>query len=212
MSEGLRVDALSGGEVYRLLTGMVVPRPIALVTTVDGSGRVNAAPFSYFNLLGHAPPVVGLGVGDRGPGARKDTAENILSSGEFVVNMVDEALLPAMSLCAADFPPEESEVEAAGLEVAPSAQVRPPRLVASPWSLECRLVQEVVVGGSRVLLGEVIHLWGRPGVLDVSGRRADTLAAGLVGRMHGGGCYVRTGDVLEVPRVGYAAWSSGQKG
>lgn len=206
MSIGWDVGMLPAHEVYRLLTAMVVPRPVALVTTVDASGVVNAAPFSYFNLMGHDPGVVALGIGDKRSGEPKDTARNIRATGEFVVHLVDEALSGAMNVCALDLPAGESEVEAAGLEVAPSAQVRPPRLVAAPFSLECRHVSTVEIGRSRVVLGEVVHLWVRSELVDVEARRVHAERAGVLGRMHGGGTYARTTDLLELPRLSLEAW------
>src|SRR4028119_647196 len=94
---------LSSRDRYKLLVSVVVPRPIALVTSLNATGHVNAAPFSFFNVMGSDPPLVVLGIGDRSPGAPKDTAHNIRCAGEFVVNIVDEAIAEKMNICAVDF-------------------------------------------------------------------------------------------------------------
>src|SRR5688500_523469 len=124
--------SLKPSDCYKLLTCLIVPRPIALVTTLGADGIVNAAPFSFFNVLGSEPPVVVLGVGDRSDGDPKDTALNIRRSGEFVVNVVTEEIAEAMNVCATDFPHGRSELEAAGLTPAASAKVRTPRIAESP--------------------------------------------------------------------------------
>lgn len=107
-------------DAYMILSGLVTPRPIALTTTVDREGRVNAAPFSFFNVLGDSPPIVGLCPGDREPGVPKDTALNIRLTQEFVVNLVDEPMAEAMNLCSSSLPPGENELKLAGLTAVPS--------------------------------------------------------------------------------------------
>jgi flavin reductase (DIM6/NTAB) family NADH-FMN oxidoreductase RutF len=121
----------SQADNYKILTNVVVPRPIAWVTTVNASGLVNLAPYSFFNALGSDPLFVAVSIGERARGAPKDTAGNILASREFVVNMVTEDLLSAMNLPAADFPPDISELEVAGLHVAPAVKITTPRLAAA---------------------------------------------------------------------------------
>src|SRR3954447_6837487 len=125
---------------YKLLAGVVVPRPIALVTTLDPEGRANAASFSFFNVMGSDPPLVALGIGDRASGGPKDTARNIALTKHFVVNLVDESLAEGMNVCAVDFPVGVDELRAAGLTCAPSVLVPPPRVAESPVHLECREV------------------------------------------------------------------------
>src|SRR6202047_5544695 len=129
-------------DVYKLMISTVVPRPIALATTGDGSGRVNAAPFSFFNAVSSVPPVVVLGVS---PGAAsedgyKDTERNIRDSGEFVVNLVDEALAERVNICAVDFPAGTGGLNKAELTALPSGGGRPPRIAQSPVSFECRRI------------------------------------------------------------------------
>src|SRR5690606_16045685 len=112
----LDLTALSPSVRYKVLTALVIPRPIAWVTSLDEAGRVNAAPFSFFNVLGNKPPLIAFAPGDRPDGAPKDTARNIKVSGEFVVNLVDRQCAELMHRTAAPFLPEVSEVEALGLE------------------------------------------------------------------------------------------------
>jgi len=188
---------------YKLLVGSVVPRPIALVTTVDAAGNVNAAPFSFFNVLSHDPAVVALGVERRPDGRPKDTVANIEAGGEFVVNLVDEAMGPGMNVCAADFEPGVDELVKAGFTPAPSLRVRPPRIAQAPAALECRLLQDVRLGEDNkraILLGEVLAFRIRADLVDPANDRVDTAKLGLIGRLAGGG-YVRLTDTYEIPRV-----------
>ncbi len=189
---------------YRLLINLVGPRPIALVTSESAETGINAAPFSFFNLVGSDPPLVVLGIGDRQPGEMKDTATNAVEMQEFVVNLVDEELLEAMNICAIDFPPGFNELQAAGLTTEASLAVKPPRIAEAPASLECRLVEMVQVRNSRVLVGEVVHLHVRDGL--VVDMRVQTDKLHMVGRLFGGGGYVRTTDTIELPRISYSEW------
>src|ERR1700691_3266923 len=113
---------------YPILASLVTPRPIALVTTMSPEGKVNAAPFSFFNLLGASPPILAIAPGDRDDGTPKDTALNIRLTHEFVVNLVDETIAEAMNKCAASLPYGENELVHAGLTAAPSSLVKPPRI------------------------------------------------------------------------------------
>ena len=196
---------LTPHERYKLLTGVIVPRPIAFVTSQDRQGRLNAAPFSYFNTMGADPPVVVLGPGNRGPDAPKDTARNIAATQQFVVNLVDEALAERMNLAATDFPPEVSEVESIGLVTAPSVRVGVPRLADAPASLECREHVTLTLRNTRVILGEVLYLHIRDDLIDPERLyvRADRLH--LIGRMQGP-TYTRTRDRFEMRRLSYDAW------
>lgn len=195
-------------QAYRLLASVVVPRPIALVTSLGPDGTVNAAPFSFFNLMGSSPPVVALGIADRHADTPKDTRANIERSGEFVVNLVCEALAEAMNVCGIDFPAGVSELDAARLTTLPSTQVSVPRLAASPVHLECRLHSVVAVGDNRIVLAEVVCLHVRDEFLDgdPARPRVRTEALGLIGRMHGGGWYARTTDLFDLPRTSYEDW------
>lgn len=197
---------LSAVERYKLLGGLVVPRPIALVTSKSPEGRANAAPFSFFNVFAEEPALVVLGIGISPTGGAKDTTRNIRDTGEFVVNLVDEPLALAMNLCAIDFPPEVSEIEVAKLELTPSEGVAPPRLARAPVSLECRRYVTLQPGRERYLvLGEVLTLHVRDGIVDPATLRVDRDAYAPIGRLFGGG-YVRTHDRFELPRISYDEW------
>ena len=197
---------LSATERYKLLGGLVVPRPIALVTTQRPDGRVNAAPFSFFNVFAEEPPLVVLGLGISRVGGAKDTTVNIRESGEFVINLVDELMAEAMNLCAIDFPPEISEIEIAGLDLVPSQQVVPPRIVQAPVNLECRRYVTLEAARERYLVvGEVLVAHVRDGLIEPATLRVDRDAYAPIGRLFGGG-YVRTRDRFEMPRLTYRQW------
>ncbi len=194
--------AMPAAESYRLLVSLVLPRPIALVTSLNQDGLVNAAPFSFFNLMGADPPVVALGVARDAsrPLGLKDTARNILHNGEFVVHAVNEAIAEAMNVCGTDFPPEISEIEAAGFTLLPSTQVKPPRIAEAAAQMECRHVTTVEIGRTRVLLGEVVHLHLDERFYDAATRHVKTEDLRMIGRMHGRGSYARTSDLFEMTR------------
>ena len=198
--------ALAPAERYKLLGGLIVPRPIALVTTRSADGRSNAAPFSFFNVFAEEPPLIVLGLGISPSGGAKDTTVNIRDTGEFVVNLVDEAIAEAMNLCAIDFPPEVDEIEVAGLALAPSDKVAPPRIAQAPVNLECRRYLTLQPARERYLvLGRVVMAHVRDGVLDPATLRVDRDAYAPIGRLFGGG-YVRTHDLFEMPRLTYREW------
>ncbi len=131
---------------YKILTNVVVPRPIAWVSSLSTTGVINLAPISFFNAVGSEPLYVAISLSVRADGTVKDTAKNIDAHGEFVVNLVTEALLSAMNITAADFPPGESELVAAELRGAPSVKIRAPRLAESQVSLECKLFTTQTAG------------------------------------------------------------------
>lgn len=178
---------LSREAAYRLLTSTIVPRPIAFVTTVDGQGRINAAPFSFFNAVGSEPPTVVLGFEPNADGTQKDTPNNILETGTFVVNLVDMDLAEKMSAASAALPPGESEVEHVGLDTTPSITVAPPRLTASPVAMECRLSHDnLLSGGGRVILGEVVEFHIRDVLIEsLDPLRIDLDALDAISRLSG---------------------------
>ena len=197
---------LAAADRYKLLGGLIVPRPIALVTTQSVDRRTNAAPFSFFNVLSEEPPLVVLGLGISPTGKAKDTTVNIRDTGEFVVNLVDEPIAAAMNLCAIDFPPEVDEIEVARLDLAPSAKVAPPRIVQAPVNLECRRFVTIQPARERYLvLGEVLVVHVRDGLVAPRTLRVDRDAYAPIGRLLGGG-YVRTRDRFEMPRLTYREW------
>jgi len=198
-------------DAYKLLVSTVVPRPIALATTVDGAGRVNAAPFSFFNAVSSVPPVVVLGIspGDASGDGYKDTERNIRDSGEFVVNLVDEALAERMNICAVDFPASIGELEKAELTPLPSVGVRPPRIAQSPVSFECRRITGLSLGPRSTLeVGRVIHIHIRDDLVDPAKTYVHTEKMRLVGRMHGRGWYARTTDLFLMDRLDLATWNA----
>lgn len=198
----LATAALDEQTVYKLLTGLVVPRPIALVTTCDGDGRPNAAPFSFFNALAHDPPIVALGLQARGGRRLKDTAENIRVTGEFTVHVVDEAIAEKMNVCAADVPADVDEIARAGFTPRPGTAVATPRLVEAPAALECRRHVTVELGRARnIVLGEVLAVDVRDDVYDGATGRVDADALAAIGRMAGGD-YVTTRSRFSMARPG----------
>lgn len=191
---------------YKLLTATVTPRPIAWVTSVSSGGIVNAAPYSFFNVMGDAPPVVALGIMGKPDGAPKDTARNIRETRDFVVNLVSRDLAEAMNLTCIDAPAEVSEVELAGLETLPGMHVAAPRIAPAPVSIECVLQQVVDTGPAQhLIIGEVkaIHI-ADACLLNPERGHVDTPALGLIARMHGAGWYAHAPQMFELERPVYA--------
>jgi flavin reductase (DIM6/NTAB) family NADH-FMN oxidoreductase RutF len=186
---------------YKLLTGVIVPRPIALVTTLDLEGRVNAAPYSFFNAIGSDPPIVALG-----PGKTKHTFHNIRTTQEFVVNLVSEEIMQAMNTTATDFPEGINELEMAGLNIAQSRQIKAPRILESPVSLECKLDTILEIGNNRVVIAEVLEIHIADQFVDAEKFYVDSPGLQLIGRMGGLGGYTRTRDAFQIPRVSYVEW------
>lgn len=206
--------AIPQTDAYKLLVSTVVPRPIALATTVDREGRINAAPFSFFNAVSSIPPVVVLGIspGDpNSPGAGdgyKDTERNIRDTGEFVVNLVDEALAERMNLCAVDFPPDVSEVEAFGLKVLPGVSIPVPHIADAPAALECRHYTTLEVSNRRhLIIGSVVRLHARPGIVDPERLHVNLDAYKPVARLFGN-LYARLGEKFALKRQSFAEWQA----
>ncbi len=186
---------------YAVLTGLVTPRPVAWVTTVSPAGVVNLAPFSYFNLLGDAPPLVAFAPVRRPDGSKKDTLANLESCPEFVLNLVTEDVVAAANLTSKAVPAAESEVLLAGLTTVPSTKVRPPRVAGSPGHLECAVRHLLPFGthpgASTVVIGEVVCIHVEESVLTDGVPDAGKLRA--VGRL-GGTAWCRTTDRFDLPR------------
>jgi flavin reductase (DIM6/NTAB) family NADH-FMN oxidoreductase RutF len=161
----IAAETLTPEQAYRLLVGIVVPRPIAWVVTQSPGGRANVAPFSCFTFVCYAPPMVAISVGRRG-NELKDTARNIMDRGEFVVNVADETFLDALHRSSIEFPSDVSEVEELGLDIAPSHSTACPRLAGAPVALECKLHQTVEFGSlqTQLIVGEVVHFQIRDGL------------------------------------------------
>lgn len=152
---------------YKLMASLIVPRPIALVTTLSEAGVVNAAPFSMFNMLGEEPPIVMISINKHHDGEIKDTAANILRSGEFVVHLADEAIAGQMHACGERFPPEVSEVDVVGFTTAPSSAVAPPRIAEAPVAFECRLWEKLETDSRYIFIGRVLWLHARDELIDL---------------------------------------------
>lgn len=193
-----RLDATAR---YRILTSTVVPRPIAWITTVSAEGVRNAAPFSFFNAMGKDPPLVAVGILDDA-GRIKDTARNILETGEFVVNLVSEAVIEAMNATSAPIAAHLDELALAGLETAASSKVRPERIARSPVALECRLHTPLQFpSGQLVVIGEVLSVHVHDGhVVASEPPRIETDSLQLVARMAGRDGYLRTRDTFALER------------
>lgn len=195
----------SSTDNYKLLTNIVVPRPVAWVTSVNADGVVNLAPFSFFNAVGSDPLIVMISVAHHDDGTLKDTGRNILDNGEFVVNMVTAELLAAMNVSAADFPAGESELHASGLHESPSVHVKVPRVAESLASMECRLHSTQDFGNYTLIFGEVVMFH----VADhLVGDKLRIHGFNPVGRMGAPAYYCRTDDRFEVPRTTYAKWKN----
>lgn len=196
----LNLETEFADRAYPILASLVTPRPIALVTTISPDGKVNAAPFSFFNVLGANPPIVAFAPGDRDDGTPKDTALNIRATHEFVVNLVDEKIAQAMNLCAASLPYGESELAHAGLNASPSSAIKPPRIAEAPASLECVEWGTLNIGDNRVVVGIVKRVHLREGLFDAEKRRVRGEELATIGRMSAPHWYCRTRDRFEMIR------------
>ena len=193
----------SNADNYKLITNLVVPRPIAWVTSQNQSGVINLAPFSFFNAVGANPLYIIISIGLNDAGEPKDTAKNIRASGEFVVNLVTEDLFQAMNISAADFPADQSELEAAHLHAAPSVRIKAPRLAEAQASLECKLFSAQALGENTLFIGEVVMFHIADHLLDP---RLHINNFAPIGRLGSPSVYCRTTDRFDVARVNYAQW------
>ena len=186
---------------YKLLSSTILPRPIAFVTSLNAEGQANAAPFSFFNAMGYAPPVVVLGFTPNADGTQKDTPNNILETREFVVNLVDEPLAVQMNICAATLPADVDEIALAELDTIPSFEIRPPRLKTAPVSFECKYFNDMPLsGGGRIIVGEVIHFHLRDEVVSsLEPLRIDLEKLAPISRLSGSK-YGRITDQFEIER------------
>ena len=190
---------LTPRERYKVLTSFVLPRPIAWVTTLGPTGVVNAAPFSFFNVFAEDPPIIMFAVNKRPDGRLKDTWLNIQRTGEFVVNLTDEPLARAMHDSSGDFPPTVGEPDYLGLKTAPSVDIKPPRLAAAPWSMECRTWQVINVKDDRQLvIGEGLRFHIRDELWDPKAMRVHMEKYHPIGRMFADR-YCRTDDRVIFP-------------
>lgn len=192
----------------KILLSTIVPRPIAWVTTLGADGAPNAAPYSFFNAMGTDPPIIVVGVQSHADKRFKDTGHNILSSAEFVVNLVSEATAEAMNVTCIDAPVGVNELKLAGLDTAPSVKIKPPRIAASPVAFECRVHTSLTFSPNQaIVVGRVVHAHVQDEfVLDRDRCYIDTPKLKLVGRMHGSGWYTKTNDQFVLERPVWADW------
>lgn len=207
------LDRLQAADRYELLLSTIVPRPIALITTLSANGIVNAAPYSLFNVMSHEPPIMAVSVLPHPDRRLKDTGQNILSAEEFVLNLVSETLADAMNTTCVDAPPEVSEIAFTELKTAPSVKIKTPRIASSPVSLECRLLTSMSFGPNQaIILGRIVHVHVADDyVVDASRCAIDTPALKLIGGMHGARWYTRTSDLFAMDRPTWAGWKKDGK-
>lgn len=192
---------LDNRAMHELMVSLILPRPIALVSTTGPDGVYNAAPFSFFTVMSLHPVVVGFSIGRRREGEKKDTLVNIESSREFVINVVGESLAEQMNQTSGDYPSEVDEFKEAGLTAVKSEVVRPPRVAESPIHLECRLLQILEFGqAARVhnfVMGEAVLINVRDEIWADGMVKSESFKP--IGRM-GGDLYCRTGEIFEMKR------------
>jgi flavin reductase (DIM6/NTAB) family NADH-FMN oxidoreductase RutF len=194
---------LDAEQTYKLLTGVVVPRPIAWITTRSAAGVVNLAPFSAFTFVSTKPPLLGVNIG-RKAGVRKDTAVNILAQGEFVVHIAHAPLVEPLHASAVEHPPEVSEVDLLGLQTSPSTHLKVPRLQAAPVAMECRFHSATPFGdtGAEFFVGEVLCWHVRDGLLTQG--KVDSFELDPLCRL-GGPWYATLGERLHQQPVAQTA-------
>lgn len=209
----LNVDpnTLSRPDRYKLMCALVIPRPIALVTTMSKDGIVNTAPFSFFNVFSDKPSIVALGVNARPDGGLKDTAANINYRKEFVVHMVTFDIAEKMNISCVNFPPEISEIDEAGFTLRDSYLLETPSINESLVALECKLHSITKLGEDRNLtLGEVINISTNTDVLDTEKNYVNIDNYRPIARLFGN-MYSQLSDFFELKRLNYEQWMEDKK-
>lgn len=191
------LEKLSAYERYKLMASLIVPRPIALITTLSETGVINAAPFSMFNMVGEDPPIIMVSMNSREDGTLKDTAINIVRTGEFVVHITDEAMVQKMHRCSAPLQSDASELPYADLNSTPSQRVSPPRIVEAPVAFECTLFETIKTASRQIFIGEIRWLHVRDGLVDLDLCRVNLNDYFPVGRF-GGDLYTTTRERFEI--------------
>jgi len=194
-------DTLTERQRYKLMASLIVPRPIALVTTLAENGAVNAAPFSMFNMLGEEPPIVMISVNRSEEGGLKDTAVNIARTREFVVHLTDEPMAEKMHRCGDRLPAGVSELAHVGLDAEPSRHVAPPRIAQAPVAFECTLFETLETASRHIFIGQVRCLHARDGLIDTETWRVRLQDYFPVGRF-GASFYVRTRERFAIDEAG----------
>ena len=189
--------------IYKILTGSVLPRPIGWISSIDLGGRPNLAPFSFFNAVCSNPPTVLFCSSIRGSdGKTKDTLNNVRATSEFVVNIVTEELLQAMNASSIEAPSDFDEFDYAGLTLAPSVVVKPPRVAESPIHFECKVREIIEIGnepgGGSIVIGTIVHIHADDGVM-IGEDKINLTALKPIGRLMGSG-YCRVTDLIEIER------------
>ena len=197
----MRIDPayLDAETAYRLITGVVVPRPIAWVTSLSATGVLNLAPFSAFTFVSPKPPMLAISVGRKG-GIYKDTAQNILNNEEYVIHIADSSLMTAVHESSTEHPPDVSEVEELQLETLPCERIKVPRLAAAPIAMECRFRQCLEFGDtrSRLIVGEVLAFHIRDGLMQNG--KIETEALDPIARI-AGPRYAKLGEIVTLKPV-----------
>ncbi|RFB92692.1 flavin reductase [Rhizobium leguminosarum bv. trifolii] len=189
MSVSFDFTELTERERYKLMIGTIIPRPIALVTTVDEHGRINAAPFSFFNCLSADPPILAIGVENNADMSFKDTGHNIRMTEVFTVNIVSFAIAEAMHVCGAKYPRGVDELKKAGLTAMPGKKVASPWIAEAPAAFECRRHVTLELGRSRqIVMGEIVYAHYRDGVVDPERLHVDPAAVDAIARLGGDTC------------------------
>src|SRR5262245_7924247 len=200
-------EAMLAPERYKLLLATVMPRPIAWLTTRDARVAVNAAPFSFVNVVGNDPATVGIGIGSKGPAEPKDTRANIRATEHFVVNLVPFALAQEMRVTSIAFPKGVEEPKEAGLLLRSSDRVSVPRIAQAPVAMECTFMQEIALGSFGFVLGRILMVHVRDeAVIDPSRQYVDANKLDLIGRMEGA-WYTRTRERFEMPPIALSDWT-----
>lgn len=196
----------SSKDRYKLLSSTVIPRPIALVSTIDENGVCNSAPYSFFNVFAEDPATCVIGIAKRLDGGRKDTSRLIRESGEFVVNMVDMDIAAGMNISAIDFAPEVDEFSLSGFTPVTSRLVAPPRIAESPVSFECRRTVTLQLSSERdLVVGEILTMHVRDGLIDPTTLYLDQSKYDIVGRLYADK-YAPLRDIFDLKRWEPKEW------
>lgn len=193
----INFDEITSYQRYKLMASLIVPRPIALVTTLGVNGVANAAPFSMFNMIGEDPPILMISINRLSDGRLKDTAANILANGEFVVHMSDEPIAEKMHACGEAFPSSVSELAAVGLTPVPSHCVSPPRIAEAPIAFECVLHEKLETPSRYVFIGRIKWMAARGGLIDTQAWRVNLRDYRPIARF-GASFYTRTDDRFSI--------------
>ena len=186
MSHHIDLDELTASARYKLLTALVIPRPIAWVTTADLEGKTNAAPYSFFNVFGQDPAIIILGLEQKADGTAKDTENNINILNEFVVNLVSSDMLENMVETAAAYAPGESEPDILGLSLTASKKVKPPKLTDAPVAIECERIMSLSLSSERsILIGRAVGVFAINGLIDTATLHVDWANNYPIGRLFG---------------------------